>query len=183
MNVRGVAFLSRQSMTIAEHGEPAWRTFMQGVTAQDPFFKQSVLPITSIPAEKFIAFNDALIAEFHGGDVQAYWKFGEKSAAWALTQGQAKGFFKPGEYRRFLMSGSAIWSTYFDAGSFKVVPGKGFTDVLVLDVPLPHVYFEYSVLGYLKGGVELLGAHGVRHEALRGFAKGDPDVHYRFWVE
>jgi hypothetical protein len=183
MNVRGVAFLARRSMGIAEHGPAAWTGLMQKVTAKYPIFKQELSPISLIPAEDFIGFNELLIATFHGGDRRAYWTFGQQSAVWSLTQGPNKSLWKPGEYRRFMFSGSAVWASYFDAGAFKVVGAKGYTDVTITEVPVPHPYFELAVMGYLAGGLAQLGAHGVRHEALRGFTLGHPDVHYRFWVE
>lgn len=182
MNVRGVAFLARKALLVREHGEPTWRDFLSDYARRDPFFAEPVTAVTSIPAEKFLAFNDALVARFQGGDVQAYWRLGEQSAEWALTEGQNKNLFQPGEYRRFLFAGSAIYSSYFDQGAYKTTTGAGYTDVTIRDVPIHHAYFELSVMGYLKRGLELLGAKGVRYERLSGFTRGDDFVHYRFWV-
>lgn len=182
MNVRGAAFLARKALLTREKGEAAWREFVTRYAQKDPFFKEPVLAITNIPAEKFLAFNDALVQRFHFGEPDAYWTLGEKSAEWAFGEGQMKGVFKPGEYRRFLFGASAIWSSYFDSGSYKVSNGAGYTDVTIRDVPLKHPYFELSVMGFLKRGVELLGAHDVKYERLSGPSKGDDLIHYRFWV-
>ena len=182
MNVRGVAFLARRALLVREHGEAAWRSFLETYCKTDPSFREQVQAVTNIPAEKFLAFNDALVARFAQGDPQAYWKLGESSAEWALTEGQNRGVFKPGEFRRYLFAGSAIYSTYFDRGTYKTTHGAGFTDVTIREVPIHHPYFELSVMGYLKKGLELLGAKDVRWERLAGFTKGDDFIHYRFWV-
>lgn len=39
-----------------------------------------------------------------------------------------------------------------------------------------HLYFEYSVVGYFRRGLELLD-ETVRAECVEGFSKGDPQVY------
>ena len=182
MNVRGVAFLAREALFGKERGAAAWRQFLADYALKDPFFAQPITPLTLIPAEPFLAFNDALVARFPTPGVEPYWRLGEMSAEWALTQGQNKGLFQPGEYRRFMFAGSAIYSTYFDSGTYRTVNGGDFTDAIITELPVHHPYFELSIMGYLHRGLELLGAHDIRRERLAGFTRGDGHVHYRFRV-
>jgi hypothetical protein len=42
-----------------------------------------------------------------------------------------------------------------------------------------HVYLEYNPVGYLRRGIEITGPEVVATECIRGFSKGDEDVHYR----
>ena len=182
MFVIGAAFLARQSMTIAELGEPAWKAFIEKFSEREPFFKTKILAITQVPVEKFVALNDALIAEHFGNDPQVYWRFGLKSAEWSLTTGQNKGVFKPGEYARFLSYVPAIYASYYDFGKVTLHPAEKHTDIQIADVRIKHVYFEYSIMAYAVGGLKHLGATNLRYEAQKGFSRGDDVVLYRFWL-
>ena len=46
---------------------------------------------------------------------------------------------------------------------------------------LRHPYFEYSVVGYFKRGLEMHGVK-VELERLDGFASGGDEVHYKLHV-
>ena len=180
MDVKGVAFLARQSLVVKQHGEAAWRAFLTDFARREPVFAQPVMPISRIPAPAFIAFNDALLAHFEGGDPQAYWRYGEASGRYALVEGQLKGMFGPGEFRRFLQFSPAIWRGYFTAGELRVqLKDAETTDLHIVGVPHPHVYFEYAVMGFAKAGLELLSPKALQVERLGGFSQGDPEVHYR----
>lgn len=183
MDVKGVAFLARQALMEAQHGAEAWRTFLSDFARNEPVFAQPVMPISRLPARAFLALNDALLARFHAGDPTAYWQFGEASAQYALTRGQLKGMFQKGEFRRFLQFTPSIWKGYFTEGELKVLPQSAdTTDLRILGVPHPHVYFEYAVMGFAKAGLELLEPQVLEVEPLKGFARGDAEVLYRFRV-
>lgn len=183
MHVKGIAYLARESMMMAAHGADTWRSFMADFSRTEPIFKGQILPITRIPAEAFLRLNDALVQRFYKGDPQAYWAYGEQSAQFAMTQGQLKGLFQPGEFQKFLMSTPAIWKGYFDAGELAAIPsGPGTIDIRIFDVPIKHVYFEYSVVGFGKGGMKVPKAPHPDPQLIRGFSKGDDDVLYRFRI-
>ncbi len=120
MKVAGTAFLAREAMVSAEHGAAEWKAFLDGFAAREPFFRERVLPISKIPAEKFLALNEALVAHFYRKDPRPYWSFGVASAKHALTKGQLRTLFAPGELRRFLQFTPSIWKGYFDAGELLV---------------------------------------------------------------
>lgn len=182
MEVKGVAFLARQQMTVQTHGEQAWKDFLADIKKREPVFTQPVLPVTRIPVDAFLRFNEELLKRFYGGDPNAWWQFGIKSAEYALGQGQLKAMFSPGDFRRFLFFTPGIWKGYFTEGELEVLPGPGYTDLHIIKVPKPHVYFELSVMGFGWGGLTALGAKDLKHEVLKGYSRGDPDVLYRFNV-
>jgi len=184
MEVKGVALLARQSMMVEAIGEQAWRDFLAEFGKQYPVFARPVMPMTLLPVDAFIRLNDAMLQRFFKGDTQTYWLFGEKSAEYALRQGQLKAMFGPGDHKRFLQFTPGIWKGYFTEGVLEAIAptDAGYTDLRITGVSTPHVYFEYSVMAFAKRGLELLGAKNLRYETLKGFAKGDGEVHYRFHV-
>ena len=183
MEVKGVAFLARQAMAEHAYGVEAWRSFLAAVAKQEPVFQQPVLPVTRLPVKPFLALNDALVRTFHGNDpLQGYWQFGEASGQYALTRGQLRGMFEPGEFRRFLQFTPFIWKGYFTEGELQVMPGPAFTELRIVGVPHHHVYFEYAVMGFAKGGLLALGARAPKVEAVQGYSRGDDGVLYRFTV-
>lgn len=182
MHVKGIAYLAREASMVQSHGAERWRSFIDAWRKEHPQFPATVLPISKIEADDFIALNDAMVRAFYGGDVtRAYWDFGEKSGQFALTQGQLKGLFQPGECRRFLQFTPAVYKGYFDGGEIKVIDHPQSVEIHIQHVPA-HVYFEYSVLGFAKGALEVLGSPHPTPECVRGFSRGDPDIFYRFRI-
>lgn len=183
MEVKGVAFLARQMMVVQEHGEPAWRAFIQEFAQREPVFAQTVMPVTRLPVDAFLRFNEALVDRFYGGDTRIYWQFGAKSAEYALAQGQLKSVFTPGDYRRFVLFTPGIWKGYFTGGEMKARPEADYSELRITGLPRPHIYFEFSVMGFAAGGLTFLGAKKLRFEALRGISKGHKEILYRFYTE
>lgn len=180
MEVKGVAFLARQLMVVQDHGEAAWKAFLTEFAATEPVFALPVMPVTRLSVEPFMRFNEALVLRFYGGDPKAYWQFGVKSAEYALGRGQLRAMFAPGDYRRFLLFTPGIWKGYFTAGELQVRPETEFTELRIVNVPRPHIYFELSVMGFAAGGLQMLGATQLQHEVLKGFSRGHTEVLYRF---
>lgn len=184
MNVKGAAFLAREAMMIASQGEPTWRDYMQAYSEREPFFRHRITDRTLIPAEVFLGFNEDLVRRFFGGDDRAYWTFGERSAQFALAQGLLKGLFGMGDLAVWLEYTPQLWDSYFDEGYLEVQPsGETTSDLLIGGVPIPHVYFEYTVCGFAEGGLKQVGARNPSPQRLRGFSLGDPDVLYRFRLD
>ncbi len=180
MDVKGVAFIAREQFIRAVFGARIWEELITEVRNKIPFFKDHILPSTLIPVQEFLKFNDKLIEKLYEGDESTYWKFGEKSAEWALTEGPYHKFLDNKQLDQFIHTLPAIWNIYFTAGKPQVtVVNQNEFEVMITQVPVAHVYFEYLVLGYTKRGLELAGAKTVDLTAVRGFSKGDKDIHYR----
>ena len=131
-------------------------------------------------AASVTALHDKLVTRFYKGDTQAYWRFGETSAEWAL-QHQLRGLFSVGEARRFLGFAPQIYKNYFDGGELVIEQAPTHVDLVIRGVSRPHVYFEYSIIGFAYGGIRALQVD-VKPECLQGFSKGDAEVRYRFAV-
>lgn len=182
MEVKGVAFLARQQMMVQAHGEETWKSFLADFAKKEPFFANPIMPVTRMPSEAFLRLNEELLSRFYGGNQSTWWQFGIKSAEYAMSQGQLKTMFAQGDLRRFLLFTPGIWKGYFTEGELTVHPAEGHTDLNIVNVPRPHVYFELSVMGFAHGGLTLLGAKNLQHQVLKGYSKGDREVLYRFNV-
>lgn len=180
MEVKGVAFLARQMMIVQEHGEAAWQAFFTEYAVREPLFAQPVMPVTRMPVEAFLRFNEALVERFYNNDPKAYWQMGIKSAEYALVKGQLRTMFAAGDLRRFLLFTPGIWKGYFTAGELLVKPEADSVELGITGVPRPHIYFELSVMGFAAGGLKILGATQLEHEVVKGFTRGHPEVVYRF---
>ncbi|RKH40940.1 hypothetical protein [Corallococcus sicarius] len=181
MDVKGVAFLARQTMAVQAFGEAAWKSFLAEQAKRDPVFAQPIMPVTRIPADSFLRFNEALTQRFYAGDPKAYWQYGIKSAEYALGQGQLKTMFGKDDFRRFALFTPGIWKGYFTEGELTAQLQGTQLDLRITGVPRPHVYFELAVMGFAAGGLTYLsGRKEIPHEVLKGFSKGDLEVLYRF---
>ncbi|MBZ4419904.1 hypothetical protein [Myxococcus sp. RHSTA-1-4] len=180
MEIKGTAFMARHESVVAEFGEAAWRSFLTEYAKTDPVFAKPVLPMTWIPADSYVRFSEALLARFYKNDPMAYWSFGENAATHALTKGQLKPMFAQADFRRFLQFFPGVWKSYFTAGTAHVETGESSADLRITGLPRPHAYFEYITMGFMKHGLEVLGAKNVRAERLKGFSQGDAECHYRF---
>ncbi len=179
MMVKGVAFLARQSMLMQTLGEQTWNNFLAEQAQSEPLFAQPMLPISLIPAEVFLAFNDAAVDRFFNSDRKAYFGFGEKSGEYALREGPLKGMFKPGDFKRFAQFTPSIWKNYYTMGELRASVDGDFADVHTSS-PIPHVYFEYTAMGFVKAGLEMLSGKPVEHQIVKAFSRGDDTSHYRF---
>ncbi|OJH35789.1 hypothetical protein [Cystobacter ferrugineus] len=180
MDVKGVAFLARQLQAEQTFGRDRWLAFLTEQAKRDPVFAQPVLPVTRIPADAFLRLNDAMTQQFYAGDPQAYWKYGLKSAEYALGQGQLKALFSKGDYRRFALFTPGIWKGYFTEGELTAQVRGNVAELRITGVPRPHTYFELSVMGFASGGLTYLSGKEIAHEVLKGFSQGDLEVAYRF---
>ncbi len=156
MQVKGVAYLAREDLMKKEFGTERWGRFLDQQRAKRKFLAQAIFPVTRIDVDEFLGFNDDLVAAFYEGDRNAYWRFGEHAGEYALAN-QMKGLFKPGEERKFLMTTPTIYKTYFDGGEITTDVDATGISVGINNTP-PHVYFEFSVIGFAKRGMHVLKA-------------------------
>jgi hypothetical protein len=181
MDVTGLAFLSRQHLMINTVGEKVWKEFVAGVAKRHAIFREPITQVTRIPVDQFLELNDEMLMRFYNNDPNAYWIFGEKSAEFALSNGPLKGVFKPKEYRRFYEFTPQVWKTYFLAGHVKAKVESDTTALLSEhELPVKHLYFELTVMGFVSGALKYLGALNSRHEKLKSQTKGDSEILYRF---
>src|SRR4051812_10632361 len=103
MNVKGVAYLARQSLVVTERGQAAWNAFVEDFRRREPSFPEQVLPVTKIEVMVFLRFCDELNRVFYNGKPETYWHFGLAAGKNALGAGQLKGLFQKGETKKFLM--------------------------------------------------------------------------------
>jgi hypothetical protein len=183
MEVKGTAFLARKAMLAREIGEGRTAEIIGAFQEKHPDFPTSVIATTTMPVELFIAFNDMLVATVYGGDVQSYWRFGEKSADWALTSGPYKHLLATKGMLEFAESARLLYPNYFTVGRAESrLRGENVVEIRIVGIPQQyrHVYFEYAIVAYFKRGLELTGARAVTAERRLGFSKGDAEVHYDY---
>ncbi len=180
MRVKGTAFHARLHLLKHKLGEHAVEAFIVEFRRTHPEFPTSVLPTSQIPAETFLQLNDTIVEQVYGGDTDSLWELGALSAEWSLTEGPYKGLLEGRDVTRFAAMAPVMWSNFFDTGRARTEVHPDRIELYIEGVPagLRHLYFEYSVIGYFRRGLEMLGG-AVRMERVTGFSAGDADVHYR----
>jgi hypothetical protein len=180
MRTKGTAFLGRKVVVAGQFGEARWNAFVQAYAEIDPFFAQPILATTLIPSESFLAFTDRIVDAFFGGDLRAYWTFGELSGQWALTCGPYQHYCTQGDPHRFAEYVQRLWSAYHDVGECAAtIVSPDVVEIALWGVPIHHVYFEFGLIGFLRRGFELVTGDTFSHARIRGFSQGDQDVLYR----
>jgi hypothetical protein len=185
MTVAGAAFIGRRDFIVKERGEEAWKAFMMEAAGRDPVFQQPIFATTRIPADVYVTFNDALIQRFYGGDQRMHWTFGERAAEFSFEHGTyrtMKSQFLGGNYEKFIAGVPGIWRSYYSEGRAVGTLRGRVAEVQILGASPPHVYFEFTTLGYVKRALELAGAEQVTTKALRGFSLGHDEAHYQFLI-
>ena len=75
-----------------------------------------------------------------------------------------------------------LWRLYFTEGDINI----NFDDEVIhikLDIPVSHLYFEYSFMGYIKRAIELLGVNKFAVNKIRGVSTGDKEIYYQFLIK
>ena len=122
----------------------------------------------------FLAFHDELIGRLYAGDPQSYFELGEQSAFWALTDGPYQGFIRSPDIAEVAKSFSRIWRAYYTETT-SWAEGKvtdGGVEFSVFGLPDWHPYFEYHVVGYMKGALGLVCANPIEATRIRGSEQG-----------
>jgi hypothetical protein len=179
MTVKGTAFLARMR-TLASKASPAEiEALIKQVAQEHGVFSQPVLASTLIPVVQWIAFNDAAIERFYAGVVRTYWRFGEESAEFALS-GPYKNLVQDRDVEAYAQAVSTAWKVYYSRGRAEGVWQGDVFRYSIEDVPVHHVYFEYTACGWVKRGLELIGAQVLRSRAVQAYSLGDSRVEYHF---
>ena len=189
MEVKGTAFLARKSMLVREFGEEKFNTLVAAIGRREPVFTRPILATTILPIAAFLAFNDMIVRDLYGGDVQSYFSFGEASAEWSLREGPYKNLVASKSLEQFAGMAKLLYANYFTEGRAESTlrhgsGGKLTVELRLLDIPRAchHPYLEYAICGYFKRGLELVSNAPVKMRAVRGFTKGDSTVQYEYVV-
>jgi len=182
MEVKGTAFLARKAMLIGEIGQERFDALMRRFRATHGPLLENVLATSVLPLRPFLDWNELIVREVYRGDVQSYFRIGQKSAEWGLTQGPYKHLVATKSYEQFAQSGRVIYASYFTKGRAESGLRGNVVEMRLMDIPreFHHAYLEYAIAGYFQRGLELVAGGPVDMKPVRGFTKGDPDVLYEY---
>jgi hypothetical protein len=181
MQVKGNTIHARKSHIVHQYGEARWNALIERLAAQEPCFREIILPTTLISLEGYLLFQEEILREFFGDDPSAYWIMGEKSAEWAFLQGPYRSLATTKNIRHFtehtLVS---LWKTYYTAGDVVSKLEGNTYHAEIHHLPRWHLSIEYTVMGYIKRALELLGLHQVTVEKIKSVLKNDQEISYNF---
>lgn len=185
MEVKGTFFVGRKQFLVHRFGEPAWTSFLAALAEQDALFRGPILATTMVPVASYLRFQEETIRRFFGGDDRAYWQIGEKAGEWALTEGPYKNYRQnQRDFGEFVArSLPQIWSSYFNRGELKTWVADGAVEGQIVNLPVWHVSFEFSVMGFMRRAIELVGFSIKQQQRVLGVSAGDKGIHYRFVLE
>ncbi len=181
MFIKGTAFRALRDLMIQELGEEKWNTFFEEYSKENSDFSSPIYPITDIDVLEFIKLNDAIIDRFYKGDKKTYFRFGEKSAKWVLREGPYQKLRIAKDYRAFIERAGVVYGLYYSESKAEAKYSEDVLDYWIRGVPNPYrnVYVEYTTIGFFRGGVQLTGCQVLDTQCIKGFSKGDDEVHYR----
>ncbi len=173
MKIKGAAMLARAREVTSRFGEERWSAFLVRFSEGHERFDDAFFLTSRIPIDSFLAFQEALIAEFYGGDGGQYFESGRAAARWAFTEGPYLRLFEDhGDIIALLESAPArMWANYFDFGSLAVRTSGDSIEVTIEGLPSRHPYFMLTLPGYLLGALEIFGGLEPSCEEVDG---GDP---------
>ena len=181
MNVKGIVYLTGKTSIIKVFGEESWNSFIAKLAAKDKFFSNMIIPVTPIPADKFILFIDELLSEFFNNDSMQYMTFGKIAAQYALSpEGPYKSYLLTKDIKHFVESGlPKLWSLYFDRGVLAASLENNIIHLNITGLPIKHIYFEYVIIGFNQKALKIFGKKTVA-KRIRSISSGDDDIYYQF---
>lgn len=184
MFAKGTFFVGRRAYIVEKFGEAAWDDFVRSLAREDSTFISPILATTMVPVESYVRFQDRCVERFFRDDPKALWMIGEKSAEWSLTEGPYKHLKNnPKSLADFVTKLPLIWSAFFSEGRLEARLLRGNTvEIELLDLPVPHVSFEQSVMGYGKRALELVSGRPVSETQIIGIQRGKTRVLYSFSI-
>ena len=184
MKVKGTAFEARKNAVIERFGEEKWRSFLVRLSEQEPYWEQLIFAVTLIPARMFLLFQDELVKEFYGGDPQAFWEFGVKSAEWSLIEGPYKHYLQTKDVAKFVESVlPTLWIAYYTTGKLAGEIQGNVAHIRATGASIAHIHFEFSVMGYIKRALELMRGNKVKETRIKGFDSDDGEIYYQFVLD
>lgn len=184
MEAKGVFFISRKQQVVATQGEKVWDDFIARLAKLDPVFARPILATTRVPIASYLRFQDESLRDLFGGEENAFWKIGEDSGEWALTVGPYKHYrenrheFKELVERIF----PQIWTNYFTEGELETKLEGNIVEGAIVGLPVWHVSFEYSVMGFMRRAIAMVGYPVKKQTRIKGVSAGDRAIRYRFEI-
>jgi hypothetical protein len=86
--------------------------------------------------------------------------------------------FKPSEARRFLLFAPHLYRGYFDGGDLTSTMEGDVATITITGLPR-HLYFEYGLLGFIQGGLNVLTPNADWPRRVKGFSLGADLVQYQ----
>jgi len=178
MRVYGSALLARKHIVTKRFGERKWFELFQDMAARFSYFTQPVVAASIIPLPEFISFHNELVRRFFDGDPKAYFMLGEESARWAMTEGPCRTFVTGKDFEGLGQSFPQTWTMYFaETSSYCTTRVEGnVVELEAFDLPIWHPYFEYFVVGYFRGLLDMICANPIDVRQL----SGGGGTHYRY---
>ncbi|MGE5329537.1 MAG: hypothetical protein ACM3KR_08525 [Deltaproteobacteria bacterium] len=180
MQVKGIAFIARRDGLIKKYGQETWDKFIAKVAQKIPYFSGSILSTTLIPLDDFLKLQDEIVREFYNGNINVFWEMGAQSAQFSLTEGPYKPYLASGNVADFVSTKLPLVfkAYYIDCGRFEAKVEGNKCIIKGLDLPAAHLYFEYTVVGYFRRAVELVGAKVLQLNKIKSITSGDKTFEY-----
>lgn len=181
MEVKGTAFLARKAMLEQEIGAERFAALLREAAERDPVFATPILATTRLPIDAFLRFNELIVTEVYDDDEHSYFRFGEQSAAWALS-GPYKRLVENRSIDEFVASAPTIYRNYFTEGEARATRKGNVVELRLEGIPVKwgHAYFEYAICGYFRRGLEEVSGAPVEMHAAASFVQGDDHVAYEY---
>ncbi|MFX1389954.1 MAG: hypothetical protein ACFE9Z_07835 [Promethearchaeota archaeon] len=164
-------------------GEERWKKFFRTFKNAYSEFPDDILATTPISIELYIALADELVKEYHNGDQRILWDFGEQAAQKALSEGGMFNVFlrnirNPENFIKFFQA--RIWNQYYDEGRIEFELEENILHVRLLDLQLHHIYFELTIMGYVKKTLQLVG---LTVKETTKIASSKKEIYYQFLLD
>ncbi|MFX1297215.1 MAG: hypothetical protein ACFFD2_20475 [Promethearchaeota archaeon] len=183
MNVKGLAFIQIKTQITYVFGKERWNIFFNQLKESNSFFNLSILATTKIPINEYLVFVDTMLKEFYKNDKKVFWKMGKDGATTSLAKdGPFRVFLKRKRNPQAFINSilPRIWNLYFDEGYEKFLLDKNIMYVYIFNLPIYHVYFEYTTMGYIERALELFGVTIKKIIKLLGSTK---EIHYKLVLD
>jgi hypothetical protein len=181
MNVKGTFFTLTKTLMIAAFGEERWNSFVTTLAEKDKYFKNIIMSVTLIPAEKLIIFFDEMCREFFNNDRMSYLMFGKVGAKYALSsEGPYKAFMLTKDIKQFVeIYMPKLWTAFFDGGTVATKLENNIVHLKVTGINIKNLYFEQLVMGYNQQALKTFGKKSVVKK-VRSISAGDEDIYFQF---
>ena len=181
MNTKGIFYTVTKDSMVAAFGEERWNSFMTKLAEKDKYFKNMIMSVTLIPAEKLIIFFDEMCKEFFNNDRMQFLMFGKVGAQYALSpEGSYKSYMLTKDIKQFVeVYMPKLWTAFFDGGTVTTKLEKNIVHLKVTGINIKNLYFEQIVMGYNQQALKMFGKKSVVKK-VRSVVSGDDDLYFQF---
>ncbi|MCA9639494.1 MAG: hypothetical protein KC492_02340, partial [Myxococcales bacterium] len=156
--MKGTAYHARLKLLASRWDQAKVDAFLADFQRRNPHFPKHVLPTNWLPMGPFLQLIDEIVEQAYGGDRESLWEVGEASAQWSMTEGPYKGLVASKDLKRFASLAQVMFTNFFDLGAATGTYDGKCIELRINGIPDPfhHPYFEYSGIGYFRGGLRIL---------------------------